>query len=362
LPHRRCPDASHLAERRCALEILRGHGWATVSFQLLEADFRYWFADDDAFVAYVDTGGAWVAGGAPVAEPGRLAEVAERFVAAAREAGRRACFFACEQRFVDVTGLPAIRVGEQPVWDATGWDDVLAEAPSLRYQVRRARKKGVTVREVETAEVADPGSALHRAVAALGAAWLAGRGMAPMRFLVQLEPLTFADERVLLVAEQGGAVVGFLSAVPVYARRRLFVEDILRAETAPNGTVELLIDGAMRAAARRGDAAVTLGLAPLAGAVAPWLRLARTVSTPLYDFRGLHAFKSKLRPHAWEPVYLCASARRSPAVALRDGLAAFAGGSLVRFGLRTVARDRRLVALALVLVAILVVAVGWVIA
>src|SRR5204863_1102759 len=137
------------------------------------------------------------------------------------------------------------------------------------YQLRRAGNKGVTVREVTSDEVADPASPLHRAVQALADEWLDGRGMAPMRFLVQLEPLSFADERVLLVAEAGGQTVGFLSAVPVYARRRLFVEDLLRADDAPNGTVELLVDRAMRAAAARGDDGVTLGLAPLAGEVAP---------------------------------------------------------------------------------------------
>ena len=330
------------AERGHVLALLRNHGWATVSFQLLEADFRYWFDADDGFVAYVDTGGAWVAGGAPIAETERLATVAERFAHAARDAGRRASFFACEQRFVDASGLRPLQIGEQPVWQPAGWEEVLRSSPSLRYQLRRAERRGVRVRRVAPSEVASLGSPLHRAVEALGAAWLAGRGMAPMRFLVQLEPLTYPHERVLVVAECDGEIVGFLSAVPVFARRRLFVEDLLRAANAPNGTMEVLIDAAMQAAVERGDEALTLGLAPLAGRVAPLLRLARRFSAPLYDFRGLHAFKSKLRPHTWEPVYLCAPRGSSRHVALLDGLAAFAGGSLVRFGARTLARRRAL--------------------
>lgn len=335
------------SERERALAILRGHGWATVSFQLLEADFHYWFDGDDAFVAFVDTGRAWVAGGAPIAPAERLPEVTTRFVEAARAAGRRASFFACEQRFVDQLGLPALLVGEQPVWQPSEWDEVLAdpEASSLRYQLRRAGKKGVKVRAVSPEEVADPEAPLHRTVEELARQWLAGRGMAPMQFLVRLEPLTFPNERVLLVAEQGAQVVGFLSAVPVFARRRLFVEDLLRAPHAPNGTIELLIDAAMRAARERGDDGVTLGLAPLAGEVAPMLRMARTLSAPLYDFRGLRAFKAKLRPHAWEPVYLCAASGRSTAIALGDGLTAFAGGSLMRFAVRTVLARRGLAAM-----------------
>jgi phosphatidylglycerol lysyltransferase len=338
-------------DRQRALAILRGHAWTTVSFQLLETQFRYWFDGEDAFVAYVDTGSAWVAGGAPVAPADRLAQVAVDFVAAARRAGRRACFFGCEQRFVTEGELPALMIGEQPVWDPHGWDAHVAALPSLRYQLRRARKKHVAVRVVSPAELAS--GPIHDAIHELGRDWLDSRKMAPMGFLVQLEPLGFVEERVVVIAERGDKVVGFLSAVPIYARRRLFVEDLVRAPHAPNGTIELLIDAAMRTAAARGDDAVTLGLAPLSGRVAPLLRLARAISAPLYDFRGLHAFKAKLRPTHWEPVYLCAD---HPWLALRDGLTAFARGSLVKFGLHTLVRRPKLAAAAFLLTTAMIVA------
>lgn len=330
------PQHDRPAAHRRALDILRGHGWVSVSFQLLESDFRYWFDGDDAFVAYVDTGSAWVAGGPPVAPAERLREVALRFTEAARAARRRASFFACERRFVEAAHLRALRVGEQPVWVASGWEAVLAGNASLRYQLRRAQRKGVIVRTAGPDELACADAPLRRGILQLGAQWLAGRRMAPMGFLVQLEPLTFAEERVVLVAEHDGELVAFLSAVPVYARRRLFVEDLIRGRRAPNGTTELLVDAAMRAAVARGDETVTLGLAPLAGAVPRPLRFARRVSTPLYDFRGLRAFKAKLSPARWEGVYLVSAG--SPWLALRDALRAFAGGSLVRFGVRTLAR------------------------
>ena len=61
--------------------------------------------------------------------------------------------------------------------------------------------------------------------------------------------------------------MGFAGVVPVYARRGRFIEDLLRAPEAPNGTSELLVDAAMREAASDGVRYVTLGLAPLAGEV-----------------------------------------------------------------------------------------------
>jgi phosphatidylglycerol lysyltransferase len=318
-------------DRSRALEILRTHGWATVSFQLLESEFRYWF-DDDAFVAYVDTGSAWVAGGAPVASAARLQEVAERFVAAAHAARRRASFFACEHRFINTVAWPSFRIGEQPVWRPAEWSGVVSSTSSLRYQLRRAARKGVHVNRLAADEVASRRSAID----ALALEWLASRRMSSMGFLVQLEPTRYAEERVMFTAEHHGKLVGFLSAVPVFARRRWFVEDILRTRGAPNGTTELLIDAAMRAPEVARSESLTLGLAPLAGGIAAPLRFARAVSRPLYDFHGLHAFKRKLRPQAWEPVYVCSPSARWRA--LTDGLTAFARGSLLRFAVRTLLR------------------------
>ena len=61
-------------DRARVLELLRKHGWNATSFQILEPGFSYFFADD-AVVGYVDTGSAWVAAGAPIAPPARVAEV-----------------------------------------------------------------------------------------------------------------------------------------------------------------------------------------------------------------------------------------------------------------------------------------------
>ena len=311
--------------RARAYELVRRFGRDTVSFQGLESGYRYFFDGDDGLVAFVDTGGAWVAAGGPIAPAARMLEVAHRFTDAAIAQARRACFFAAEH---ELDGA-ALQIGEQPVWTAARWEEVLESAKSLRYQLNRARNKGVIVRPLDPRELAE-GTELRAAVDELGHHWQDIHRMPPMRFLVQLEPLAFASERTIFVAERAGKLVGLASAVPVYARRRLFLEDLVRAPDAPNGTVELLVDAVMRSA----DHELTLGLAPLAGDVARWLRFARWAGGPFYDFDGLRRFKAKLKPHAWEPVYLC-TVSGSRLVALRDSLRAFAGGSLVGFATRT---------------------------
>jgi phosphatidylglycerol lysyltransferase len=324
------------ADRARVLELLRAHGWNATSFQVLEEGFAYWFdADADACVAYVDTGRAWVVAGAPIAAMPDMRGVAERFANAARAARRRVAFFAVEERFLAETGAPSFRVGEQPTWDPARWDDTLRATKSLREQLRRARAKGVTVRAVDADAMSDRRSPERRAAEAIIDRWLASRGMAPMGFLVDVQPFSFSHERRYVLAEQDGRAVAFLAAVPVYARGGWLLEDLLRDPRAPNGTAELVVDFAMRELAREGAGYVTMGLAPLAGSVNGALRAARAWTRALYDFEGVHAFKAKLRPHGWEPIFLAYPEHGSSHVALFDSLAAFARGSFARFGLET---------------------------
>lgn len=333
-------------ERGRVLALLRRHGRDAVSFQVLEPGLRYWFDGDDACVAYasVDSGRAWVAAGGPIAEREDEVAVMERFVAAARSAGRRARFFGIERDASRDGAFAVLHVGEQPVWDPRRWKETVAGHRSLREQLRRARAKGVVVRQADIEELRDPGSALRRKVDALIAHWLATRSMAPMQFVVSLRPYEFPAERRFLVAERGAELVGILVAVPIYARGGYLLEDVLRDPTAPNGTVELMFDHAMRLLADEGCDHATFGLAPLAGVRTILLRAARRLGRPFFDFDGLLRFKRKLGPHETHHVWIAYPRGNSRLRALLDVLRAFAGGSLWRFGVRTLVHRARDVA------------------
>jgi phosphatidylglycerol lysyltransferase len=176
--------------------------------------------------------------------------------------------------------------------------------------------------------------------------------MPPMGFLVQMHLHTELAERRFFAATQGDALVGFLSMVPVFARGGWFVEDLIRSPEAPNGTAELLVDAAMRSAAAEGSRYLTLGLAPLAGAVGPWLRALRRTGSPLYDFGGVHAFKAKLRPQGWAPIFISYPRGQMGIATVYDALAAFARGGLLRFGLQTLLRRPAVLIQALALILI----------
>lgn len=339
------PEAQ--AQQTRVLALLKQYGWNATSFQILEPGYSYFFPDPktgdagdvrDACVAYVDTGSSWVAAGAPIAPESELAAVAEAFIAAAHRAGRRVCFFATEPRFTKAVPLTSLCIGEQPVWDPKRWSETLRESRSLREQLRRARRKGVTVRVLPKEELQDPDAPARRALERLIGRWLGTRQMAPMGFLVQLNLFTEAAERRCLVAEVEGQLVGVLGMIPVYARGGWFCEDLLRDPHAPNGTIELLVDAAMQLAADEGSSYVTLGLAPLSGSIPAPLRAARRWGGALYDFEGLRAFKAKLRPHQWVPIFLSHPAEQNGLWATVDILTAFARGGLLRFGLETLLR------------------------
>src|SRR5690606_32560487 len=107
------------------------------------------------------------------------------------------------------------------------WERTLARWPRLREQLRRARAKGVGVRQVAPGELA-AGQPMRDAVDRLRAEWLDSRAMEPMSFLVEVEPVYASGEHLYFVAERGGDAVQFLSAVPIYARRGWLMEDMLR--------------------------------------------------------------------------------------------------------------------------------------
>jgi phosphatidylglycerol lysyltransferase len=93
---------------------------------------------------------------------------------------------------------------------------------------------------------------------------------------------------------------------------------------------------------------VTLGLSALAGRSSGWFAVARRLAAQLYDFQGLHAFRAKLHPDRWDPIYISSNDRRfagavTGSVAIFDALKAFARGRLVAFGVATLLRGPALV-------------------
>jgi phosphatidylglycerol lysyltransferase len=323
-----------------ALALIQRYGRTATAFRALGTGLEHWFLTDAhgdrGMVAFYRTPGAMVSAGEPVAAPHDAVVVAEAFVAFAASHRCRVSFFATEGILAASPRFRRVMLGEQPVWDPQSWADHVAHHRSLREQLRRARAKGVVVQTFDAHAMREP---KHRAaLERLIDRWFAARPMARLGFLVEVDVFAWLSHRQSFVAMRDGIPVALLSIVPVPARGGWLFEHLLRDPDAPNGTAEVLVHHAMRQLASDNVSWVRLGLAPLAGPVSGWLRTTRRWSRPLFNFDGLASFKRKLRPQRWEPIYLAYPLEQSSVRAMIDGLRAFAGVPLWRFGARTVMR------------------------
>jgi phosphatidylglycerol lysyltransferase len=328
-------------ERDRARALILRHGWNTTAYQVLNRGFQYWFpGEQDAVVGFVGRRRVWVVGGAPSCSADRLATVCAGFESAAGRAGAAVCYVGAQGRVAERTlndpGYSATVIGTEPWWDPASWEGTLQARASLWAQLNRARNKGVQVRLLPAAEPPGP------AVEALLDRWLGSKGLPPLGFLTTPWLLDDLGDRRLFIAERGELPVGFLVLTPIPAREGWLVEQIVRAPDAPNGTAELLVDAAFRWMHRSGARFASLGLAPLAGDHPPprpepwWLRAGlgwlRLHGRRFYNFGGLYAFKAKLAPAGWDPVYAITNRPRVTLGALAGVAEAVVGDGLLRFG------------------------------
>jgi len=163
-----------------------------------------------------------------------------------------------------------------------------------------------------------------------------------MHFLIEPSTLERLHDRRIFVAwrpvERGktdNQILAFAVLSPVPVRAGWLVEQFPRIPGAPNGTIELLLNEAVRAVTADGAQYLTLGLAPLAkrdsiqhDSEPRWLRAALRGTAAhgkrFYNFGGLESFKAKFLPDTWEPIYAIQRARSFSPRALYAIAGAFA--------------------------------------
>jgi phosphatidylglycerol lysyltransferase len=148
-------------------------------------------------------------------------------------------------------------------------------------------------------------------------------------------------DRRVFVAKQDEKVVGFVVLSPVATRNGWLFEQFIHIPKSPNGTVELMIDTAMRVLAKDGFEYATLGLSPLSkrANITPfdnplWLRTlltwARKHGQRFYNFDGLDSFKAKLQPENWEAVFAISTEKHFTFKTLYAITSAFSNNKTIR--------------------------------
>ena len=298
-----------------AVDLIRRFGWNSTCYQILNPGIERWFTNSgDAMVGYVLRKNVRVVAGAPVCALDRLPEVVREWEEDCQMAGHKVCYFGAEGRVRDLLegqpGYSTVSLGAQPNWNPQDWAMLFDSNRTLRAQRNRARHNGVVVSEWSAEQVIG-NQDLHGCLEY----WLEHRGLPPMHFLVEPETLGYVGDRRVFVAERNGEPVAFLVLCPVPERNGWLTEQFPRGAHAPNGTVESLMDFAIRAVAASGAQYVTMGIVPLSqhGEVEQlvnpqwlqWLsKWVRGHGVRFYNFEGLDQFKSKFRPMEWEPIFV----------------------------------------------------------
>lgn len=297
-----------------ARELVLKYGWNATAYQIVNPGITHWFSEGgDAMIGYVRKSGVRVVAGSPVCDKDQLPKVLLEWEADAKIAGDKTCYFGAADRLKDLLessqNYSTVSLGSQPVWDPANWETIIRSRASLRAQISRARNKGVTVSEWDE-DRATQNPELRRVLDE----WLQTRGLPTLHFLVEPETLALMSDRRAFVAEQNGRVIGFTVLCPITNRNGWLTEQFPRGKDAPNGTVELLMDAAIRTVASEGANYITMGLVPLSqngrqeGEENPaWLKVllawVRAHGRRFYNFGGLESFKAKFDPDYWEPIY-----------------------------------------------------------
>ena len=270
-------------------------------------------------VAYNEFGKVWLIPGEPLASADDLTKVTEGFLRRARAEGRVVGFMPATEQFAKCSiglGLRAVKIGSAPYFDLATWAPRGDRAKKARAGVNQARRAGVCVAEVLAVD-----EKLVRETACLCKSWLTTRRSA-IRFawLFSVDLFQHKERKKYFTArDPSGKLVGFLAASPIPARDGWYLEDVLRAKDAPNGTSDLLVVEVLDLLKRAGAKLATLGTAPMAmeGQVHPQVRdsavlskVTRFIATcfsVFYNFDGLRRFKTKFAPSWWETEYLLIS-------------------------------------------------------
>jgi len=293
------------------------YGYNAHSLVSIAPGARLWSCPQvDGAITYNEFGKVWLVPGDPLADPDKVAELTRRFVEAAREEGRFACFMPATARFAGHAaplGLHAVKIAAAPYFDLTSWGPRGDRAKKARAGVNQARRAGVRVCEVRSVD-----ETLKRETALLCRSWLKARRCAvKLGWLFELDPFQHATRKKFFTArDQAGKLVGFLAASPIPARDGWYLEDVLRLPSAPPGTADLLVVEALNMLRRDGAKLATLGTSPLAREgdrilgdcnherIESFLRIVTSCFSVFYNFEGLRRFRAKFAPSWWESEYV----------------------------------------------------------
>ncbi len=291
------------------------YGWETTGCQSVPEDVKLWFSSEHpVYTGYVSRFKVRVTTGLPVGPVEHIHSTVAEFEQEAYKSNEIVCYLGVQRKNLLPPSHSSIRIGAQPVWNPAVLSERFHERGSLRAQVRRTHNKGLKVEEW-------PIQCLH-SLSSLRICldqWLARLPMAPLRFLTDPYILDRMRNHRIFIAFRNDSPAAYLVLTPIPGRSGWLAEQIIRGNKAPNGAGMALLAAVSHKLAQEGSNFLTLGLTPLSKhgqteefepawirAVLSW---ARSHGKRFYNFQGLEAFRERLQPASWEPIYAVSNNR-----------------------------------------------------
>jgi lysylphosphatidylglycerol synthetase-like protein (DUF2156 family) len=254
------------------------------------------------------------------AAPGDRERLLESFLRWARSCGRRVV--AVQLRAEDARvyarhGFVVNQLGSSYSIDLSRFALAGTRFFKLRNKISRARRLGVTVREVSRGELES--ARVQAELDAIDASWLRGKGRhaKELTFMIGERRGRGAPLRRLFVAGREGEAVAYVTYSPCFGQRPGWLYDLTRRRAdAPPGTIELIFSTVAEKLRQEECRWLHLGLTPLVGlagehelpGASPVVgrigRLLAEHGSAIYPARSQLAFKLKWAPHVVEPEYV----------------------------------------------------------
>lgn len=283
-------------------------------------------AEGNGFVALERRNGTALVCGDPVCEPGSEDTLIEAFVAWCASERITPAFVSATPALASrcrELGWKTLKIGQEPIFKLNDYAPRGNRTKKVRSAANQARKGGVTIECVPLGRY--PASSVAREMHDVQRLWQTSRKISALAFTLRLEPLTLAEDKLILLAYKDGRLEGFVTCIPIGGRNGYYIEDMIRRPMAPNGVSEMLFLAAVAAARERGATIANLGLAPLRDAarqpdghraIGRTLGFAFKRLNLFYKFKPLEHFKAKFGPDAWEDSFLVYRPGHLPRVAL----------------------------------------------
>jgi len=299
------------AERAHAQAIVEAHGRSSLARFTLFDDKSFFFSPGGTMAAFVVKGRVALALGDPIGPAGDAQAAIAAFVAHCARNDWQAVFYQVLPDYLDLykaAGFDTLCVGHEAIVDLATFTLEGKIGKELRAPVNRLTKLSHRT-ELHSPPV--PDHLLHE-LQSVSDEWLTMMRGRERRFATGW----FDDEYlrhcpVMTVRTPEGGISAFANLTLEYQRSEVAVDLMRRRREVENGTMDFLFARLLEWAKCQAYASFSLGLSALSGVgehsddqvIERALHYIFEHINQFYNFKGLHAFKTKFRPQ-WSPRYL----------------------------------------------------------